>query len=32
MVPRHAGKTISRHTIKAILRDIGMNGDDFLAV
>ncbi len=32
MVPRHAGKTISKHTMKSILRDIGMNGDDFLSV
>ncbi len=32
MVPRHAGKTISLPTMKAILRDIGMNGDEFLAV
>ena len=32
MVPRHAGKTISRPTMKSILRDIQMKGDDFLAV
>ena len=32
MVPRHPGKTISRPTMKSILRDIGMRGDDFLDV
>jgi len=32
MVPRHAGKTISRRTMKAILKDIGLSGDDFLAL
>ena len=29
-VPRHAGKTISRRTMKAILKDIGLDGDEFL--
>ena len=32
MVPRHAGKTISRRTMKSILNDIRMSGDDFLAL
>lgn len=32
MVPRHAGKTISRRTMKAILDDIGLNSDEFLKV
>jgi predicted RNA binding protein YcfA (HicA-like mRNA interferase family) len=32
MVPRHAGKTISQRTMKAILNDIRMSGDDFLTV
>lgn len=28
-VPNHGSKTISRRTMKSILDDIGMNGDDF---
>ncbi|MDE3089358.1 MAG: type II toxin-antitoxin system HicA family toxin [Chloroflexota bacterium] len=32
MVPRHAGKTISRRTMRSILNDIRMSGDDFLAL
>jgi predicted RNA binding protein YcfA (HicA-like mRNA interferase family) len=32
MVPRHAGKTISRRTMKAILDDIGTRAEDFLAL
>jgi predicted RNA binding protein YcfA (HicA-like mRNA interferase family) len=30
MVPRHAGRTISGRTMKAILKDIGMAVQDFL--
>ena len=32
MAPRHAGKTISRRTMKSILNDIRMSGDNFLAL
>lgn len=32
MVPRHAGKTISRRTMKSILKDIRISADDFLAL
>lgn len=32
MVPRHAGKTLSRRTMKAILNDIGTSADEFLAL
>ncbi|HFQ94087.1 MAG TPA: addiction module toxin, HicA family [Anaerolineae bacterium] len=28
-VPNHGSKTISQRTMKSILDDIGMNGDDF---
>ncbi len=31
-VPRHGSKTISRRTMKAILDDVGMDGDEFRAV
>lgn len=31
-IPRHGSKTISRRTIKSILNDVGMSGDDFHAL
>lgn len=32
MVPRHAGKTLSRRTMKAILDDTRISGEDFIAL
>jgi predicted RNA binding protein YcfA (HicA-like mRNA interferase family) len=31
-VPRHGNQTISRRTMKAILDDVGMDGDEFRMV
>ena len=31
-VPRHGNQTISRRTMKAILDDVGMDGDEFRVV
>lgn len=32
MVPRHAGKTISKRTMRSILKDIGMSAEEFMAL
>jgi predicted RNA binding protein YcfA (HicA-like mRNA interferase family) len=31
-LPRHGSKTLSRRTMKAILDDVGMEGDEFQAI